>query len=400
MPIGAGSGPGGKAGDIRAGGAVYEITGVDHLSGKLARVQANTQQWASKMNGTVNQAIQGLALGGSIAGLTGAVAMLGREWIETAGNVRKYVRELERATELAGKIEAITERTRQKRFKEVEGLAPDQGLKELQRDLALAEKNALGLQNALAAARKREEGLHFGRDFLTASAVDLAKMSREQQEQVKEAIQLFLGRGLEAAQEEAKNNLEEAKRRLDANQKLMQELRDRIEGMQESAPFLDIGNVALKAAQETAKNLADEFERARDAARGMGDNLEESILGPAAEAVRLERMIADLKRVGAPQSDINRLRSLFEMRQAMEAEQEAERLKNLPKQTTEIRQTILGTFGGGNLAQELGIGPNGIQQRQLDELKKVGINTGDIKMEIGQLAPEIGDAVVNGLRLK
>lgn len=59
MPTGGGGGSGGRAGDIRAGGAVWEISAKDNYSAALNRAAADTKKWSAQTGSHLGQIGEG-----------------------------------------------------------------------------------------------------------------------------------------------------------------------------------------------------------------------------------------------------------------------------------------------------------------------------------------------------
>src|SRR5262245_25089389 len=109
MPAMGGSGGGAQAGDVRAGGAVYEIAGRDGLSPVLDKLKAKTKGFTDfmKRNGAALMAGGFGVLGGGVAG---AVTAAARAWDEIAGFSRSYTRELEKAASLSNELSKSNDR--------------------------------------------------------------------------------------------------------------------------------------------------------------------------------------------------------------------------------------------------------------------------------------------------
>jgi hypothetical protein len=104
MPIGGGSGSGGKGGkDVRAGGAFYELFAKDNLSGVLDRAKQNVKAFV----GVVGSAAKGAALAG--AGLAAPLAALFKGGVDRAADVARMSQQFGVPIELMSRLQYAAE---------------------------------------------------------------------------------------------------------------------------------------------------------------------------------------------------------------------------------------------------------------------------------------------------
>lgn len=427
MPIG---GLGGKANDIRAGGAVWEISAKDSLTTALTRTQAKTSAWAKQMGDHSKKVSEGFGASrlGAL-GLFGGAAAGAKLFLDMASGAEKFNAEMEKTAKLSAQIAVSQDNIRKSVFARVGGkLSPEVDALPfgdragfLETTLAQAQRDLTGIGQAADKSRDQLTELQGGWNLLiqripvwsdaleqsrtmTRQQTDALNEQRQAQKQyvkeltdqiraIKEAPAREAFKNIQSLNEELRTQLEITRRGLTADQEKVFRLERGLEKQGINPDTAETRNLMNQI------GLAKQFKDTKTELVSMTRDFEDSLknAGKSAEQLRLEKLI-EQDRFGLDmQNAIGLVGMMDDLRRMEEGRKQ---VNEVPKQMQQLTQSLRGAFGGGNLAQSLGIGTGTVHQRQLDELKKVGIEAKQIKTGIHDLPREIGDEIDRNMRLR
>jgi hypothetical protein len=178
MPVGGGGFSGGaSAGQIRAGGATYEVQGKDGVSAVLTKIETRVKGF----RGFMQRVGTGLFSGGAGilgAGAAGAATAAVKVWEDLAGGIRTYNRELEKSQQLTSELAKAQGRIRDQRRQAIDAIAnPQQRAESLQAEIGRLQTELRGSRGQENRARTELDDL--ARTFSMGNITDRLLGSHE-----------------------------------------------------------------------------------------------------------------------------------------------------------------------------------------------------------------------------